>query len=178
MNLKETYELHADFVFRTLLRLGVAETEARDGVQDVFLRAHAHLHEFEGRSSLKTWLFAITRGVARERRRRVRLSPTLSVDGDVEGSVDLLADVERVAQHNEKLRRLEGILAEMPPEQRAVFVLFEIESLTGEEISQSLGVAIGTVYSRLQSARKAFRAALSRTEARERFATCRPGEST
>ncbi len=178
MNLKEIYEQHASFVWRTLLRLGVPEAEARDAVQDVFLRVHAHLHEFEGRSSLKTWLFAVARSVARERRRHARLGPHLAADGDLERVVDLRADVGRMVEHHERLQRLEGILESMPAEQRTVFVLFEIEHFTGEEISEALGLPAGTVYSRLLGARKAFRTALSRIEARERFSACRAGESS
>jgi RNA polymerase sigma-70 factor, ECF subfamily len=178
MNLKEIYEQHASFVWRTLLRLGVAESEAHDGVQDVFLQAHAHLHEFQGRSSLKTWLFAVTRSVARERRRRGRLAAHAAPDAELDDVVDLRADVGRAVEHQERLRRLETILKDMPPEQRTVFVLFEIERFTGEEIGEALGIATGTVFTRLLAARKAFQAALSRIEARERFSACRAGETS
>jgi hypothetical protein len=70
MNLEQIYERHADFVWRTLRRLGVAEGDARDATHDVFLIVHAELARFEGRSSLNTWLFTICRSVA------ARLSPT------------------------------------------------------------------------------------------------------
>src|SRR5450631_4356797 len=70
MTLHEIYQRHADFVWRTLRRLGVREAEASDAVQDVFVVVHAKLGQFEGRSSMTTWLFTICRTVARERRRR------------------------------------------------------------------------------------------------------------
>ena len=60
-------------------------------------------------------------------------------------------------------------------EQRNVFILFEIERLTGEEIAEMLIIPLGTVYSRLQLARAAFRQALTRSEARERFVSARAG---
>ena len=72
--LEQIYERHVDFVWRTVRRLGVPEAEARDAVQDVFLAVHAHLKQFEGRSSLATWIFTICRSVARERRRREQRS--------------------------------------------------------------------------------------------------------
>ncbi|HET9953688.1 MAG TPA: RNA polymerase sigma factor [Polyangiaceae bacterium] len=178
MNLQQIYEQHADFVWRTVLRLGVAEAEARDAVQDVFLRVHAHLGEFEGRSSIKTWLFAIARSVARDRRRRARLAPGLAADGELEETVDLRADVGRVAEHHERLLILERILDGMSADQRTVFVLFEVEHFSGEEISEALGAPIGTIYSRLHSARKLFRAAVSRMQAQEHFLECRTGEAS
>ena len=66
MNLEQIYERHADFVWRTLRRLGVSEADGRDAAHDVFLIVHQHLGRFEGRSSLGTWLFAICRSVARD----------------------------------------------------------------------------------------------------------------
>ena len=75
----------------------------------------------------------------------------------------------RAAEHNERLLQLEAILTTLEVEQRNVFILFEIENLTGEEISEALSIPLGTVYSRLQLAKKAFRQALSRDQAREQF---------
>ena len=175
MSLQEIYERHADFVWRTVLRLGVSEAEARDAVQDVFLAVHAHLHQFEGRSSLATWIFVICRGVARERRRRDWRSRHLIADVAAEDEIDLRADVGRAVEHNQRLALLERILRGFPVEQRNVFVLFEIEKLTGEEIAEALSIPLGTVYSRLQLARRSFRQALTRSEAQERFALVRAG---
>ena len=173
--LKPIYERHADFVWRTVKRLGVPEAEARDAVQDVFLAVHANLHQFEGRSSLATWIFTICRSVARERRRRERQARQLIADTDVEAEIDLRADVGRTVEHNQRLALLESILSSLEVEQRNVFILFEIEKLTGEEIAEALSIPLGTVYSRLQLARKSFRQALTRNEARERFAMARAG---
>jgi RNA polymerase sigma-70 factor (ECF subfamily) len=175
MDLPQIYEQHADFVWRTVRRLGVAEAEAGDAVQDVFLLVHAHLSEFEGRSSLKTWLFAISRSVARQRRMSARRAPALYAEGGVDDALDLRADVARGAEHNEKVALLAAILMPLPPEQRNVFILFEIEEWTGQEISEALTIPIGTVYSRLELARKAFRAGLQRRAARERFVPRRAG---
>ncbi len=163
------YARHADFAWRTLRRLGVREAEAGDALQDVFVVVHAKLDQFEGRSSITTWLFTICRSVARERRRRAQRDRNLIEDTSVEDELDLRADVARAAEHNQRLSQLESILSGLEPEQRNVFILFEIEKLTGEEISEALSIPLGTVYSRLQLAKKAFRQALTRDEARERF---------
>jgi RNA polymerase sigma-70 factor (ECF subfamily) len=169
MNLSQIYEHHADFVWRTLRRLGVSEAEARDAAHDVFMIVHQNLERFEGRSSLRTWLFTICRSVARDFRRRERRGARLGSEADVDDEVDLRADVSRAFEHQEQLAELERILSTMTGEQRNVFILFEIEKLTGEEVAEALSIPLGTVYSRLQLARKAFRAELERSQARERF---------
>jgi RNA polymerase sigma-70 factor, ECF subfamily len=169
MNLAEVYQAHADFSWRTLRRLGVADVDARDAVHEVFLIVHAQLARFEGRSSLRTWLFAICRSVARDFRRRERRAGRLMAAVDIEDEIDLRADVGRRVEHQEKLVELERILAALPTAQRNVFILFEIEKLTGEELAEALGIPLGTVYSRLQQARKGFREALKRGLAQDRF---------
>ena len=169
------YERHADFTWRSLRRLGVPESEASDALQDVFVIVHDKLVQFEGRSSVTTWLFTLCRTVARERRRTAQRDRNLLGDTSVEDELDLRADVARAAEHNERLAQLAEILSGFEVEQRNVFILFELEKLTGEEISEALSIPLGTVYSRLQLAKKAFRQALTRNEARERFVAERAG---
>lgn len=169
MNLQQIYEQHADFVWRTVRRLGVTDAEARDATHDVFLIVHVELNRFEGRSSLRTWLFAICRSVARDFRRRARRSAALSSEREGEDEIDLRADVGRAVEHHERLAQLEGILSKLPSEQRNVFILFEIEKMTGEELAEALNIPRGTAYSRLALARKSFREELARTSAQEQF---------
>lgn len=169
MNLHQIYEEQVDFVWRTLRRLGVPEQDTRDAVQDVFLEVHAHLGSFRGQSSLKTWIFTICRTIARQRRQSSRRLPTLYEEGSVDDELDLRADVARGAEHKEQLARLSAILMPLPPEQRNVFILFEIEQWTGAEISEALGIPLGTTYTRLELARRGFRAGLLRETARQAF---------
>lgn len=170
MNLQQIYERHADFVWRTLRRLGVADGDARDATHDVFLIVHAQLARFEGRSSLSTWLFTICRSVARDFRRRQKQGARLATEGELDEEIDLRADVGRAVEHQQQLFELERILSQLPTEQRNVFILFEIEKLTGEELAEALGIPLGTVYSRLALARKAFKAELERNRAQENHA--------
>src|SRR5882672_9010889 len=66
----EVYEAHFDFVWRSVRRLGVDEFGVEDVVQEVFFTAHRRLGEFEGRSSVRTWLFAIVVHLVRHYRRK------------------------------------------------------------------------------------------------------------
>jgi RNA polymerase sigma-70 factor (ECF subfamily) len=69
---------------------------------------------------------------------------------------------ERQLLVSRQAKQLEAILDTMPLEYRVVFVMFEIEGLTSEQIAESVGVPLGTVYSRLYRARKRFARALHR----------------
>ncbi|HEX4405804.1 MAG TPA: sigma-70 family RNA polymerase sigma factor [Polyangia bacterium] len=165
MTLEQIYGRYVDFVWRTLRRHGVAPDDTNDAIQEVFLTVHRTLGAFEGRSSLPTWLFTICRSVARDRRERAHrrhevVRSDLSVD-----DVDVRADAAARLEHNDRLTQLEAILGGMESDLRDVFVLFEIEDLTGDEISAALSVPLGTVYSRLQVARKIFKREVARLEA-------------
>src|SRR5262245_44836563 len=69
------YEAHVAYVWRVVQRLGVPESSADDAVQDVFLVVHRKLDGFEGRSSIRTWLYGIALRVARDHRRKRREVP-------------------------------------------------------------------------------------------------------
>jgi RNA polymerase sigma-70 factor (ECF subfamily) len=175
MTMEAIYERYADFVWRALRRQGVPPDDAHDAIQDVFLVVHRTLAGFEGRSSLSTWLYTICRSIARDRRQRAHRRHEIVGSEVVVDDVDARADASARAEHNHRLSQLEVILAGMEPELRDVFVLFEIEDMTGEEISQALGVPLGTAYSRLQLARKEFRRGATRLEAGRHVAPTRAG---
>ncbi|GAC1549606.1 MAG: hypothetical protein NVS3B10_12890 [Polyangiales bacterium] len=173
MTFREVYDAHFDFVWRSLRRLGVEERDTADAAQDVFVVVHRKLDEFEARSKLTTWLFAICLRVASDRRRRARVRPEdLHADGG-EDALDRLPDgapgAERLAEQRQERALVERVLDGLPIEQRAVFVLFELEEQSGEQIAALLDIPTGTVHSRLRLAREAFRATVARLQAAERF---------
>jgi RNA polymerase sigma-70 factor (ECF subfamily) len=165
MTLEQIYGRYVDFVWRTLRRHGVPPDDTHDAIQEVFLAVHRTLGAFEGRSSLPTWLFTICRSVARDRRERAHQRHEVVRSDLLVDDVDERADAAARVEHNRRLAQLETILGGMEAELRDVFVLFEIEDLTGEEISEALAVPLGTVYSRLQVARKIFKRDVARLEA-------------
>src|SRR5688572_24987046 len=67
--LEQVYRDHADYVWRLLRSLGVAESSQEDAFHEVFLVVHRRLPQFDGRASLPTWLFGITRNVVLHHRR-------------------------------------------------------------------------------------------------------------
>lgn len=178
LSFKDVYDEHFRFVWRSLRRLGVAESDVADASQDVFLVVHRRLGEFEGRSKVTTWLYSICYRVAHDRRRLAHVRRRVD-DEHLEERPDEGADVSGAAERRQGLALLEAILDDMSIEQRAVFTLFELEAMGCEPIAELLQIPLGTVYSRLRLAREQFKKSLARHQARERFSTrdAGPGRS-
>jgi RNA polymerase sigma-70 factor, ECF subfamily len=169
MTYREVYDEHFRFVWRSIRRLGVRESDVADAVQDVFLIVHRKLPEFEGRSKVSTWLFGICMRVARDRRRLAHERRRSDGDASLLEAVDPSADVGAEAERKQGIGLLYTLLDSLSDEQYAVFVAFEVEGMSGEDIAESLGIPLGTVYSRLRLAREAFRKAIARTQAQAQF---------
>lgn len=160
------YQQHFDFVWRLARRFGAEDGAVDDVVQDVFVVVHRKLGDFEGRSSVRTWLYGIARRVvADHRKKRSRRRETaIEEAGPVEEPA--VGPEGRVAQ-SQRLARLREILDLLPDEQREVFVLAELEQMSAPEIVELTGTKLNTVYSRLRLARRAFERALARLRAAE-----------
>lgn len=143
--------------------------EALDLSQEVFLRVFRTLHRFRGQSSLRTWIFRIVINQARNRQRwwrRCGRSGQVSLDEHVRqhGETDLGvagSTPDQALARKELASRLLVALQRLPFDQRTAIVLREIEGLRYDEIAVSLGLAVGTVKSRLTRARQTLRAELA-----------------
>jgi RNA polymerase sigma-70 factor (ECF subfamily) len=131
-----------------------------DVTHNVFLIAYRKLSEFEHRSSVRTWLCGIAlrvaRGFMRSASVRLEVSSTDTTLLDV-GADDMV----ETARQDGQLQLAHRLLAALPPEQREVFVLHELEQMTGTEIATLMGTSLGTVRSRLRRARESFRKRLA-----------------
>jgi RNA polymerase sigma-70 factor (ECF subfamily) len=172
---EQVYRAHVRFVWRSLRRLGVPECDAFDAAQQVFMVVHRRLGEFEGRSSVARWLFAIAVRVASDRRRSARVRHEVLDGGLAAERAAEQSDGGEQAARREALERLEQVLDTLPMEQRAVFVLFELEGMSGAEIAEVVDAPVATVHSRLRLAREAFRKTAARLRAAERFDELRTG---
>ena len=144
--------------------------EALDLSQEVFLRVFRTIQRFRGQSSLRTWIYRIAVNQARNRHRfwrrrhrndQVSLDAHIALHGEFPSVLGLRPD--RLFEQKELGARLQEALDRLPFDQRTVIVLREIDGLSYDDIAYSLGVAIGTVKSRLTRARQALREDL-RTE--------------
>ncbi|HKP57561.1 MAG TPA: sigma-70 family RNA polymerase sigma factor [Polyangiales bacterium] len=163
---EEVYEQHFDFVWRTARRLGTPASQIDDVVQEVFVVVQRRLAEFEGRSELKTWLFAITRRVVRAHLRQHARNRSAS-DEELDDLADVQTpDAESQMVADEDTRLLYALLDELDEEKREVFVLSELEEMSGPAIAEALDLHLSNVYARVRVARQAFDAALRRHRAR------------
>lgn len=158
------FRTHAPFVWRVLRRHGVAERELEDACQEVFVVVHKKQAEFEGRSTLRTWLYAIARRVAAHHTRAARARPELSALPEPELAESQLRDPEAALDQKRRVGWLNVALRELDSDKREVFILYEIELLTLAEVAQAVDCSESTALYRLQAAREGLRAALKRRE--------------
>ena len=159
---------HQRMVYQLSLNLLGDHNEALDLSQEVFLRVFRTIHSFRGQSALRTWIYRIVVNQARNRQRwwrRRHRSQQISLDAHLKDFGDFPertdgASPDRMLGRKELAERIRTALEHLPFDQRTAIVLREIDGLSYEEIGFSLGVAVGTVKSRLARAREALRAQL------------------
>ena len=162
---------HQRMVYQLSFNLLGDHNEALDLSQEVFLRVFRTLQNFRGHSALRTWIFRIVVNQARNRQRwwrRRHQSQQVSLDEHIRDHGDLPEQSEGSSPHRlfgqmEAAERVRGALDRLPFDQKTALVLREIDGLSYEEIGFSLGVAVGTVKSRLARARDSLRAQLRQT---------------
>ena len=159
---------HQRMVYQLSFNLLGDHNEALDLSQEVFLRVFRTIHAFRGQSALRTWIFRIVVNQARNRQRwwrRRHRSQQVSLDDHIRDHGDLPEQTngsspDRILGQKEVAERIRGALDQLPFDQKTALVLREIDGLSYEEIGFSLGVAVGTVKSRLARARESLRAQL------------------
>ena len=151
-------------VIQLALNLLGDRDEALDLSQEVFLRVFRTIHRFRGQSSLRTWIYRIAVNQARNRHRfwrRRHRADQVSLDQHIAAHGEFLSGSQstpdRLLAQKELGERLQAALDHLPFDQRTAIVLREIDGLSYEEIAFSLGLAVGTVKSRLTRARQALR---------------------
>jgi RNA polymerase sigma-70 factor, ECF subfamily len=155
--------------YRTLGR----EEDARDVVQDAFLRAYRGLRGFKGEAKFSSWLYRITLNLCRDWIRRERRAPVVSVPDGVD-PVDLadsraspVESVEDLVGRREMSQAVARAMAELPEDQRAAILLKEYHGLTFQEIADMLHCPLSTVKTRLYQGLSVLRRRLERQQADE-----------
>lgn len=154
------YRRYFDYAWTNLRRLGVPDSGLEDPCHDVFLVVHRRLDSFDGRSSMRTWLFGITRRVAADHRRSQHreLRKRLALERPPASSNN---PSERWSQR----LWLQNALDMLEPERREAFVMLQLTQLTAKEASAVTGINANTLSARLRAARRDIAEALGHDEA-------------
>ena len=155
--------------YRTLGR----EEDARDVVQEAFLRAYRGLRGFKGEAKFSSWLYRITLNLCRDWIRRERRTPLVQVPEGVD-PVDLADErvapqesVEELVARREMSLAVAKAMAELPEEQRTAILMKEYHGLTFQEIADMLVCPLSTVKTRLYQGLSVLRRRLERRQAEE-----------
>jgi RNA polymerase sigma-70 factor (ECF subfamily) len=166
LEVRTIYREHARFVWLSLQRLGIHPSDLDDVAQDVFMIVHRRLDTFDRRARISTWLFGICMRVAANYRRRRRWTREVLAGGSEDDRPAALDAADDILVRREQREIAERALNRLEVAKRATFVMFELESLSCLEIAEVMNVPVGTVYSRLHSARRQLEKHLSRDLAR------------
>lgn len=158
------YESEFAYVYRTLERLGARAADVEDLAHDVFVVVHRKLAEYDPARPLKPWLFGIAYRVASDDRRRARHASEVPTETIEVADAAPAADEQIAARQAREL--VLAALTGLDLDQRAVFVMHDLDGCPAPEIAAALGAPVNTIYSRLRLAREKFAAAVRRLGAR------------
>ncbi len=159
--LEELFLSNMPQFYRAAARMLQNPQDSEDALQNGLLSAFLHLDQFEGRSSLSTWVHSIVTNSARMQLRRRSRSRTTSIDDDISDedswrSDDVLVDPkpnpEEECAQEEQVRMLRERMRHLSPAYRTVVQMCVVEGLLRREAAQKLGVPSGTVKARLHRA--------------------------
>lgn len=156
---EDVYRQHFDFACRSLCLLGVLPDALEDAAQDVFGIASRRLGEFAGKSSVKTWIFAIAQRVAANHRRsqRRKRSPLEPLQ---EATIDDAPSPEANAEAAQSAALIRAFADRLDEGRRALLVLGLIEGVPMRELAASQGIPLHTAYSRSRALRSSLEAFL------------------
>lgn len=151
------FERYQHLVYRTALGVTRDERAAEDILQECFVRLYTYAASVDADRPLRPWLYRVTVNLAYDWASMRSPQPLDDILEWLSGLAGAFPAPDRRAEEKESLRMVREVVAELPPLHRAVVVLFYMEDLSLEEISQVLDLPIGTVKSRLHYARARLR---------------------
>jgi RNA polymerase sigma-70 factor (ECF subfamily) len=156
---RQLVEICQPFVFRLAFRLLCCEEDAKDIVQETFIRVWIYLNKYHYRNRFSTWLYKITCNLCYDRLRSMKLSPnnvTISVDLS-ELVIPDESDIEQTIINSELIKWIITLTNDLSPKQRLVFTLRDIEGLELDEVQKITGLSNAKIKSNLYLARQYIR---------------------
>lgn len=154
-DVQELYALHAPALRAALRRLTDRRADAEDLLQETFVIALGHSRRLLQADSPRAWLYGIALKVAAGHRRRAWLKGVLGLESAREAA-HAGPGPEAAVEQRQAERLVQQALEVLSPKKREVFVLFELEGLSGPEIAAAVGCPLKTVWTRLFHARRDF----------------------
>ncbi|MFO0726157.1 MAG: sigma-70 family RNA polymerase sigma factor [Myxococcota bacterium] len=170
LSLEVVFKTHLDDVYRIVGRLlgpGASSADIEDTSQLVFMAIQRALPSFRGESKLSTWIYGVASRVVMtqlrswRRHRRLLEAVSLAADGVHRRTP------EASAETRQELLQVWACLMRISPKKRVVYLMHEVEGLSGQEIAVALGIPVATVWTRLHHAKKELLKALERRSVRE-----------
>src|SRR5919106_3416611 len=149
------------------VRLTGNEEDARDVVQEAYLRAWKGIRRFRGDAQFSTWMYRITANAAAtlvQKRRRRRVESLETVDEPIEASLE--AQPQAAVEAGVGMEALARAVEALPPKLRAIVVLKDVYGLPHEAIAEELGISVAAAKVRLHRGRKRLRELLDEYEGR------------
>jgi len=155
------YTAQVTYVWETLQRLGVRAGDVEDVTHEAFITIHRRLADYDTRRPIRPWIFGICLRFASDYRRSARIRREVDADTAAE-PIDRAPRADDQLAEREARQLVLDALSALPLEQRAVFVLHELDGVPMPEIAAALDAPINTLYSRLRLARTRFVAEVRR----------------
>jgi RNA polymerase sigma-70 factor (ECF subfamily) len=160
MNFEELVNEHKDAVYRQMLRACGNHADAEDVLMDALLKAYRSLGQLREAAAFRAWLGQIARRLCWQLREREALAPLLQLSAMEDEGTELVSQVEAVdveLARREMKSLLWQVIDELPQEAREVYLLRDVEEMSGEDVAKKLGITLAAMKSRLHRARQAVR---------------------
>lgn len=166
---RELAEKYQNKVYYLCLRYTKNREDALDCAQTALIKAYYNLSKFGGRSSFATWIYSVTRNVCLDFLRKTKSVLPLEVLDECNLLDSVFCDPSISAENAELHSLLKKLIYELPQDMRRIFILREFDGYSYAEIAELMGIAQGTVKSRLSRARERLRISLKHEEPEGEF---------
>ncbi len=168
------FDDHFGYVCASARRLGVWPADVEDVAHDVFVAVHQRLATFDATRPIRPWLFGFTLRIALATKRRKAAQRTTELSTELADRAPL---ADETVHDRQRVEQLAAALATLSDEQRAVFILHDLDEIAVPEIARALEIPLNTAYSRLRLARDGIERALTRAASPHAASASAPASS-
>ncbi|MBL8152160.1 MAG: sigma-70 family RNA polymerase sigma factor [Blastocatellia bacterium] len=148
---EQLFTRYQNQVFRTAFRLLSSREDAADATQEVFLKLHKYLHNFNEERQFSPWLYQVTVNVCREIAAKRKV--TLSIDEEICAALSFTPVIDKQLDQEQERKIIAEAIQTLPEKERAAIILRDIEGLDTKEVARLLGSSEATVRSQISMAR-------------------------